>query len=85
MLLATNDSEWSESRVTFASRTEEELHDYVDRVQPLDKAGAYALQGDDGWLVSSVAGSRANVMGLPLGDIAPELDALGVLRSAKNG
>lgn len=75
----------SESRVTFVSRSEEELRDYVDRVQPLDKAGAYALQGDDGWLVASVSGSRANVMGLPLGDIAPELETLGVLRSAKHG
>ena len=74
----------SESRVTFASRTEEELRDYVDRVQPLDKAGSYALQGDDGWLVASVSGSRANVMGLPLGDVAPELETLGVLRSTKH-
>lgn len=75
----------SESQVTFMPRTEEELRDYVDRVEPLDKAGAYALQGDDGWLVASVSGSRANVMGLPLRDIAPELEALGVLRSAKHG
>ncbi len=75
----------SESRVTFVSRTEGELRDYVDRVQPFDKAGAYALQGDDGWLVASVSGSRANVMGLPLGDIARELKSLGVLRSAQHG
>ena len=74
----------SESRVTFTSRTEAELRDYVDRVQPLDKAGSYALQGDDGWLVASVSGSRANVMGLPLGDVAPELETLGVQRSAKH-
>ena len=74
----------SESRVTFVSHIEGELRDYVDRVQPFDKAGAYALQGDDGWLVASVSGSRANVMGLPLGDIAPELKALGVLRSAQH-
>jgi septum formation protein len=74
----------SESRVTFTSRTERGLRDYVDRVQPFDKAGAYALQGDDGWLVASVSGSRANVMGLPLRDIAPELEAFGVLRSAQH-
>ncbi len=73
-----------ESRVVFASRTREELVGYVERTDPLDKAGAYALQGDNGWLVTEVKGSRANVMGLPLGEIVPALVALGVERSGPN-
>ncbi|MGI9666241.1 MAG: Maf family protein [Acidimicrobiia bacterium] len=71
----------AESVVTFANRSRDELDEYVERVQPLDKAGAYALQGDDGWLVQKVTGSKANVMGLPLGEIAPALADLGIERS----
>jgi septum formation protein len=75
----------AESRVTFSSRTEAELGEYVDRVEPYDKAGAYALQGDDGWLVASVSGSRANVMGLPLAEIAAALLDFGIERSTTHG
>ena len=71
-----------ESRVRFRPRNEEELVDYVERTQPLDKAGAYGIQGDNGWLIESVAGSRANVMGLPVKTIVRELAELGVERSA---
>ena len=71
-----------ESLVTFNQRTPEELADYVDRTQPFDKAGAYALQGDDGWLVSRVSGSRSNVMGLPIKEVVEALAAFGIARSA---
>jgi septum formation protein len=73
-----------ESRVEFAARTREELIGYVERTDPLDKAGAYALQGDDGWLVTEVRGSRANVMGLPLAEIVPALAGFGIERSTAN-
>jgi len=75
----------SESRVSLHARTVSEIAAYVDRSQPFDKAGEYALQGDDGWLVSSVAGSRSNVMGLPIGEVVPALVELGVPRSAPDG
>lgn len=71
----------TESRVVFADRSHAELVDYVARTEPFDKAGAYALQGDDGWLVTEVRGSRANVMGLPLAEIAEALAAFGIERS----
>lgn len=71
----------SESRVVFSDRTDDELAGYVERTQPFDKAGAYALQGDDGWLVTKVLGSRANVMGLPLADIVAALLDVGVERT----
>ena len=54
---------------------------YVDTGEPLDKAGAYALQGDGAQFVAEVAGSRSNVMGLPLEAIVPALDRAGVRRS----
>jgi predicted house-cleaning NTP pyrophosphatase (Maf/HAM1 superfamily) len=47
----------------------------------MDKAGAYGIQGDDGWLIERVNGSRANVMGLPIGEIAPVLIECGIARS----
>lgn len=75
----------AESGVVFSQRSVAELEDYVERMQPMDKAGAYALQGDDGWLVQKVVGSRANVMGLPLADVAVALKEFGVVRSAPNG
>jgi septum formation protein len=71
-----------ESLVTFNERTHDELVDYVDRTQPFDKAGAYALQGDNGWLVARVAGSRSNVMGLPIREVVEALSDFGIERSA---
>lgn len=75
----------AESRIRFSARTESEIGAYVDRTEPYDKAGAYALQGDDGWLVEAVTGSRANVMGLPLAEIVVALEAFGIERGAADG
>jgi septum formation protein len=54
---------------------------YVERTQPFDKAGSYALQGDGGWLVEQVNGSRSNVMGLPIKKIVEALKGFGIERS----
>jgi len=72
----------AETRVTFHRRSDDELSEYVSRTNPMDKAGAYGIQGDDGWLIERVVGSRANVMGLPIGEIAPVLMKFGIERSA---
>lgn len=55
-----------ESRVTLRAAAEAELRAYVASGEPLDKAGAYALQGEGRRLVSRVEGSESNVIGLPL-------------------
>lgn len=70
-----------ESLVTFNERSHDELVAYVERTQPFDKAGAYALQGDDGWLVANVSGSRSNVMGLPVKEVIEALKGFGIDRS----
>ncbi len=54
------------TRVRFRPFGEEVIAAYLDRVQVLDKAGAYALQEHGEMLVESVEGSRSNVVGLPL-------------------
>lgn len=75
----------AETTVRFHDRTDDELWDYIERTQPFDKAGAYAIQGDDGFLVADVVGSRSNVMGLPVAEIISALSDLGVERSAPQG
>jgi septum formation protein len=51
---------------------------YAESGEPLDKAGAYALQGEAARFVSGVAGSRSNVIGLPLQPIVAALRRAGV-------
>jgi septum formation protein len=75
----------AESLVRFADRTVAELEGYVERTDPIDKAGSYALQGDDGWLVTEVVGSRANVMGLPLAAVVEALTEFGIERTMPTG
>ncbi len=52
--------------VTFVPLDEATIDWYVSTGEPMDKAGAYALQGAGGALVRDVQGSVSNVIGLPL-------------------
>jgi septum formation protein len=54
------------SAVTISQLSPEEIAKYVATGEPLDKAGAYAVQGGGGRFVTTVAGSLTNVIGLPL-------------------
>ncbi len=54
------------SLVTFRSMSCDEIRQYHDIVEPLDKAGAYAAQEDSFGLIESIEGSRTNVIGLPM-------------------
>jgi septum formation protein len=67
-----------ESRVTLRPALETELRAYVAGGEPLDKAGAYALQGEGRKLVSRVEGSESNVIGLPLEETLALLAAAGL-------
>lgn len=64
------------TRVHFHQRTEDELRAYLARIGPLDKAGAYAAQDDEGAMIARVEGSYSNVIGLPMEALARELAAL---------
>lgn len=54
------------TEVRMATMTSDEIADYVDTGEPMDKAGSYALQGRGGLFVESVAGSPFTVIGMPL-------------------
>ncbi len=54
------------SRVTLKSVSENEIRSYIATGEPLDKAGAYAIQGEGSFLVESWDGSWSNIVGLPL-------------------
>jgi septum formation protein len=54
------------TRVTFSSMTDDEIRDYILTGEPMDKAGAYGIQGYGGKYISGIEGCFFNVMGLPL-------------------
>jgi septum formation protein len=54
------------TRVRFAALSPEEIAEYVASGEPLDKAGAYAIQGLASKFVERIEGCYFNVMGLPL-------------------
>lgn len=59
------------TRVHFVSMTAEEIEDYVATGEPLDKAGAYGIQGRGGMFVDRIEGSYSNVVGPAHGRAAP--------------
>ena len=56
----------SVSEVRFAPLDDSEIRHYVDSGEPMDKAGAYGIQGRAGAFVAHLSGSYSGVMGLPL-------------------
>jgi septum formation protein len=61
--------------VTFHPLNEKQIGDYLSKINPLDKAGAYAIQEHGDKIVAEVSGSYSNVVGLPLDELGAELDA----------
>ena len=58
----------------FRPRQDVDLEEYLRTVQPLDKAGGYAAQEDEGRLIELVEGSMSNVIGLPVDRVLAALD-----------
>jgi len=68
----------SVSRVTLRKLTAAEIERYVGSGEPLDKAGAYAIQGRAAAFVVHLEGSYSGVMGLPLYETAELLAKAGI-------
>lgn len=70
--------------VTFAEKTDvtvypmtpEEMREYAESGEPLDKAGAYGIQGPFAAFIRGIQGDYANVVGLPLGRLYQEIKGL---------
>jgi len=56
----------AQTRVTFRALSPREIEDYVATGEPMDKAGAYAIQGGAAGFVARVEGPMDNVVGLPM-------------------
>jgi septum formation protein len=67
-----------ETRVYFKRLSESEINSYVKSGEPLDKAGAYAIQGLGSVIVEKIYGDYYNVMGLPLNALAEGLKEFGI-------
>ncbi|MFO1345228.1 MAG: Maf family protein [Rhodocyclaceae bacterium] len=65
------------SEVRFATLSDADIRRYVDSGEPMDKAGAYGIQGRAGIFVEHLAGSYTGVMGLPLHETAVLLRRFG--------
>lgn len=59
----------SETEVTFYELTDEEIRSYIDTGEPMDKAGAYGIQGYGALLVKEIRGDYFTVMGFPIAEV----------------
>ena len=66
------------TRVTFRELERGEIETYVATGEPMDKAGAYGIQGEGKRLVEGIEGDYDNVVGLPVGRLSEMLGELGV-------
>lgn len=71
-------TETESTDVFFRSATEAELRRYIATGEPMDKAGAYGVQGRGALLVERLEGDFFNVMGLPVLRLARMLEKFGV-------
>ncbi len=58
----------NETKVVFDTVSDEEIKRYIASKEPMDKAGAYGIQGLGGAFVTSIEGEYANVVGFPIGE-----------------
>ncbi len=63
------------TKVHVSAMTDEEIQEYADSGEPLDKAGAYGIQGQFGKYITGIDGDYYNVVGLPVARLYQELKA----------
>lgn len=62
------------TRVSFRTLDETIIANYLAKIDPLDKAGAYAAQEDEGRLIERIEGSLENVIGLPVARVLEAIE-----------
>ncbi|MCJ7684615.1 MAG: Maf family protein [Desulfobacteraceae bacterium] len=74
-------SEAVSTAVRFKGLEKEEIEAYISTEEPFGKAGGYAIQGVGSFMVESISGSYANVVGLPLCAVIKALIKTGALKA----
>lgn len=77
--------DWASTRVSFAPMSESEIEDYVASGEPMDKAGAYAIQGLASKFIERIEGCYFNVVGLPVAMVYRKLSGISAQLSGKPG
>ena len=69
---------YEETKVTMYPITPEEIRKYVETKEPMDKAGAYGIQGKSAIFVKEIQGDYNNVVGLPIAALYQKMRKLGI-------
>jgi len=69
-----------ESKVKIKKLADKEIEDYLKTGEPLDKAGAYAVQGVGNFMIEEIGGSYTNVVGLPMEELKDALKKVGIVK-----
>ena len=77
--------DYERTSVTFRELTEKEIGRYIATGEPMDKAGAYAIQGNGAAFIAQIRGCYTNVIGLPMPKLLEMLRAGACLGSAGGG
>ncbi len=67
-----------ETKVTMYPMTEQQIHAYVATGEPMDKAGAYGIQGKCAVYIEKIVGDYNNVVGLPIALVYQNLEKSGI-------
>jgi len=68
-----------ETRVRVKTLEPHEIQGYIKTTEPMDKAGAYGIQGIGAFMIKEISGSYTNVVGLPLVEVLEALKKIGAL------
>ena len=66
------------TKLVFYPMSDEEIRSYVNTGEPMDKAGAYGIQGKSAVFIKEISGDYNNVVGLPLARLYKELKNMGI-------
>ena len=70
--------DYQQTRVKFRALTNQEISQYIESGEPMDKAGGYGIQAKGALLVEKIEGCYYNVVGLPLARLVELLASLGI-------
>jgi septum formation protein len=71
-------TDYEKTRVTMRALSEKEINSYLKLIKPLDKAGAYAIQGAGSIIIKKIDGCYYNVVGFPIARLEEMMHILGV-------